>query len=180
MNKAIFLDRDGTIIRDTHHPHKPEDVHLIPGATAALGRAREAGYLLFLFTNQSGVGRGIFKLEDVHICNAHMLELLGLGDDLFTDICIAPEHPDEPSQYRKPSPRFIQEMIDKHELDPARCSMVGDRISDWGAGVNAGITPIALKTGKDFSEASLAYIDEHKVAVYDALLDYVDALLTGN
>ncbi|MEM8549669.1 MAG: HAD-IIIA family hydrolase [Verrucomicrobiota bacterium] len=177
MNKALFLDRDGTIIWDKHHQHKPEDIRPIPGVAEALGKARTAGYLLFLFTNQSGVGRGIFKMEDVHICNQRMLELLGLGDDLFADICIAPEHPEEPVVYRKPCPRFILEMMTKHALDPAQCSMVGDRVSDWGAGLGAGIAPIAVKTGKDFDEKASAFILDHDVAVYDDLVAYIEDLL---
>lgn len=176
MNKALFLDRDGTLTRDNGYAHKPEHIELIPGAADALRRARELGYLLFLFTNQSGVGRGMFTLEDVHACNAHMMELLGLGNDLFADICIAPEHPDDESLYRKPSPRFIHEMTAAHALDPAQCAMVGDRTSDWEAGVNAGIRPIAVRTGKEFGEAATAFIEEHKVAVFDDLAAFVATL----
>ncbi len=177
MNKALFLDRDGTINWDTGYLSKSEDVELIPGVAEALRRAREAGYLLFLFTNQSGVGRGYFSLEDVHRCNARMLELLGLGEDLFAEICIAPEHPEGPAEYRKPSPRFIEEMIAQHQLDPAHCAMVGDRKSDWGAGINAGITPIAVKTGEELDEKAQAYLAEHGVAVYADLAAYIDTLL---
>ncbi|MBC2593968.1 HAD-IIIA family hydrolase [Ruficoccus amylovorans] len=177
MNKALFLDRDGTIIVDNGYAHKPEDIQLIPGAANALRRAHELGYLLFLFTNQSGVGRGMFTLEDVHRCNAHMLELLGLGDELFVDICIAPEHPEnDPPRYRKPSPRYILEMIDRHGLDPTQCAMVGDRTSDWGAGVNAGIRPVALRTGKDLSDKAQAFIAEHQIAVFDDLAAFVATL----
>ena len=176
MNKALFLDRDGTITLDNGYAHKPEQIELIPGVVDALRCARELGYLLFLFTNQSGVGRGMFTLEDVHTCNAHMLDLLGLGEDLFTDICIAPEHPDDESVYRKPSPRFIHEMTAAHALDPAQCAMVGDRPSDWEAGVNAGIRPIAVRTGKDFGDSATAFIEEHQVGVFDDLAVFVATL----
>jgi D-glycero-D-manno-heptose 1,7-bisphosphate phosphatase len=104
--------------------------------------------MLLLFTNQSGIGRGYYTLADAEACNARMLELLGLGDDLFTAICIAPEAPDQPSLYRKPSPRFITESIATYSLDPARCWMVGDRDSDLAAGLAAGIRAAAVCTGK--------------------------------
>jgi D-glycero-D-manno-heptose 1,7-bisphosphate phosphatase len=73
-----------------------------------------------------------------------MLELLDLGDDLFASICIAPERPDEPPVYRKPSPRFIQEMLAEHALAAEAAWMVGDSPSDWQAGINAGIRTAAI------------------------------------
>ena len=89
--RAIFLDRDGTLIENRHYLSSPEGVALLPGVCEALARVREAGAKLFLFTNQSGVGRGYFTLADVEAVNRRMIEVLGLGDDLFAGICIAPE-----------------------------------------------------------------------------------------
>ncbi len=148
MAKAIFLDRDGTLILDRDYLADPAGVQLIPGVPDALRSARALGYLLFLFTNQSGIGRGYHTIEDTHRCNVRMLELIGLGPDLFAGTCIAPEAPDQPSLYRKPSPRFIHEMMEAHHLEPAHCWMVGDRESDLDAGLNAGIRAAAVCTGK--------------------------------
>ena len=128
--RALFLDRDGTIIPDKHYLADPDGVELLPGVAAALARARELGYALFLFTNQSGVARGYFRLDDVHRCNVRMEELIGLPAPLFSDICIATEGPNDPPLYRKPSPRFILESIARHGLDPQHCWMVGDREGD--------------------------------------------------
>jgi D-glycero-D-manno-heptose 1,7-bisphosphate phosphatase len=152
MSKALFLDRDGTIIVDKHYLADPAGVELIPGVSSALQRARELGYKLFLFTNQSGIGRGLYTLDDVLLVNARMETLLALASPLFTELCIAPEAPDQPSLYRKPSPRFIQEMIAAHHLDPAHCAMIGDRPSDAQAGLNAGIRSIAICTGEHTAE----------------------------
>ncbi len=152
MSKALFLDRDGTIIVDKHYLADPAGVELIPGVRAALQRARQLGYKLFLFTNQSGIGRGLYTLDDVLLVNARMETLLALASPLFTELCIAPEAPDQPSLYRKPSPRFIQEMIAAHHLDPAHCAMIGDRSSDAQAGLNAGIRSIAICTGEHTAE----------------------------
>ncbi|MBI3884870.1 MAG: HAD-IIIA family hydrolase [Opitutae bacterium] len=146
--KALFLDRDGTLIRDKDYLADPAGVEVIPGVPAALRRVQALGYLLFLFTNQSGIGRGFHSLADVLRVNERMEELLGLPRPLFTDICIAPEAPGQPSLYRKPSPRFIHEMRAKHRLDPALCWMVGDRESDLGAGLAAGIRAAAVCSGK--------------------------------
>ncbi|MFZ5496126.1 MAG: D-glycero-alpha-D-manno-heptose-1,7-bisphosphate 7-phosphatase [Verrucomicrobiota bacterium] len=142
--KALFLDRDGTIIVDRHYLADPAQVELLPGAREALHGFLADGWKLFLFTNQSGVGQGMFPLAAVHRCNARMLELLALPSPGFTETCIAPEAPDAPAVYRKPSPRFIREMIAKHSLDPAGCWMAGDKPSDVLAGLNAGIRSALL------------------------------------
>ena len=88
--QAIFLDRDGTLIENRHYLSTPEGVALLPGVQEALRRARDRRVKLFLFTNQSGVGRGYFTLADVEAVNRRMIDLLGLGDDLFARICVAP------------------------------------------------------------------------------------------
>ena len=148
MSKALFLDRDGTLILDKVYLADPAGVELIPGVAGALARARSLGYKLFLFTNQSGVGRGLHTLDDALRVNARMEEVLGLPRPVFADICIAPEAPDQPSLYRKPSPRFIVESIARHALDPAHCWMVGDREADVQAGLSAKINVAAVTTGK--------------------------------
>lgn len=146
MNRALFLDRDGTLIVHRPYLHRPDEVELLPGVSDALRAARAAGFLLFLFTNQSGVGRGLFTLADVDAVNARMIALIGLGADLFARVCIAPEAPDQPSAYRKPSPRFIRECIADFGLDPRECWMIGDNVSDWQAGLAAGIGVLAVQS----------------------------------
>lgn len=146
--KALFLDRDGTLIVDKAYLADPAGVELIPGVREGLARARALGYKLFLFSNQSGIGRGYFTLDDAHRCNARMEELLALGPGLFADVCLPPEVPEQPSLYRKPSPRFILESIARHGLDPRHCHMVGDRETDVRAGLNAGIRAVGICTGQ--------------------------------
>ena len=142
--QALFLDRDGTLIEHVPYLHDPAGVVLLPGVREALLRAKEASIQLFLFTNQSGVGRGLFSLTDVEAVNGRMLDLLGLGSNLFTAICIAPERPDEPPAYRKPSPRFIKETLALHGIDRDAAWMLGDSAVDWEAGRNAGIHVAAI------------------------------------
>ena len=144
LPQAVFLDRDGTLIENRHYLASPEGVVILPGVREALARVRDAGAKLFLLTNQSGVGRGYFTLADVEAQNRRMLDLLNLGDELFTQICIAPERPDEPPVYRKPSPRFIHEMLVEHAVATEAAWMVGDSPADWEAGLNAGIRAAAI------------------------------------
>ncbi|MDR1433265.1 MAG: HAD-IIIA family hydrolase [Puniceicoccales bacterium] len=136
---AIFLDRDGTIIVDKNYPSDPEGVELLSGAREAITLLKNFGCLLFLFSNQSGIGRGLLTFDDANACNRRMVTLLGCGDGVFDEICMATEAPSADPIYRKPSPRFILEMIEKYGLSKKNCHMVGDKESDVFAGINAGI-----------------------------------------
>jgi D-glycero-D-manno-heptose 1,7-bisphosphate phosphatase len=166
VSRALFLDRDGTLIVDKVYLADPAGVELIAGAAEGLRRARSLGYRLFLFTNQSGIGRGLHTIEDTHRVNARMEELLGLPGPVFDGTCIAPEAPGQPSAYRKPSPRFIQETLSAHALDPAACWMVGDSPADVGAALAAGIRAAAVRTGKVPPE-SIPGVAEGRVPVFD-------------
>lgn len=137
--KALFLDRDGTVLEHIPYLHEPEKVRLVKGASEALRMALACGFHLFLFTNQSGVGRGLFTMAEVEACHQRMLALLDLPAPGFTAICIAPEAPGDPVCYRKPSPRFIFEMIEAYNLDPGSCWMIGDHPTDMMAAERAGI-----------------------------------------
>ena len=173
--KAIFLDRDGTLIENRHFLRSPDGVALLPGVREALAKARKAGSKFFLFTNQSGVGRGYFTLADVAAVNQRMIEVLWFGDDLFTGICIAPERPDEPAAYRKPSPRFIHETLAEHGWAPEAAWMVGDSPSDWEAGCNAGVCTAALvpEQKSDFDRARWLRMG---VEPYSSLLEWASAV----
>src|SRR6266568_5997133 len=107
MNEAVFLDRDGTLIEERDYLHRPEDVVVLPGAGPALRRLQEARFQLFIVSNQSGVGRGYFSLDDVERVNCHLLSELARETISFRKIYIAPEGPDTPSRGRKPSPQFL-------------------------------------------------------------------------
>jgi D-glycero-D-manno-heptose 1,7-bisphosphate phosphatase len=174
-SKALFLDRDGTLMVDRNYLADPEGVELLDGAAEALRIARRLGYRLFLFTNQSGVARKLFTLEAVHAIHARMEALMGLPGPLFTDICIAPEGADEPPVYRKPCPRFILEMIASHKLDPAQCFMVGDANSDIMAAVNAGIHPIGLP-GPRLDVDALPEPARSRLRRFGSLLEFVRSL----
>jgi D-glycero-D-manno-heptose 1,7-bisphosphate phosphatase len=165
---ALFLDRDGTIIRDAGFLSDPGGVALLDGAGEALRRAAQT-HRLYLFTNQSGIGRGYYTLEQARAVNARLLELLQLPPPGFAGVCIAPEAPDQPAVYRKPSPRFILESIARDGLDPARCWMLGDRLSDLQAGVNAGIRAALILNRDHFKEETRRFCEARAIPVFESL-----------
>ncbi len=144
---AVFLDRDGTLIEERHYLRSPEQVAVFPGVGEALQRLREGGFRLFLVTNQSGVGRGYFTLEDVAQVHAHLLGLLP-GGAAWEKTYVAPERPDLPSRGRKPSPQFLLDARAEFGLDLARSYMIGDKLIDLECGWNAGVRrSLLVRTG---------------------------------
>lgn len=150
LPEALFLDRDGTLIKWVDYLHEPGEVVLEPGIAQALWKVKNAGCRLFLHTNQSGVGRGYFPMSSVHAVNDEMFRQMGVEQDFFDEICIASDDPSNLNDrtYRKPSPRFELEMIEKYGLEKTACYMIGDSISDIEAGLNAGIRSIGLRENK--------------------------------
>jgi len=146
--KAVFLDRDGTIIEERNYLRHPEDVVIFPGAAAALFRLQKAEFKLFIVSNQSGVGRGYFTVEDVEKVNRHLLETLKRENVLIEKVYFAPESPEMPSRGRKPSPQFLFDARDEFELDLASSFMIGDKLIDLECGWNAGVRHcILVRTG---------------------------------
>ena len=180
--KALFLDRDGTLVVDKGYVHNPKEVELLRGVGEALKRALAADYSLFMLTNQSGVGRGYYSLEDVYACNRYMERLLKLPKPLFLEVGVAPEVPDGPTLYRKPSPRFILEMIAKYGLDPKHCFMLGDRLSDIEAGMNAGIKGVGLATDPKIGlrEKVKGLRGKESPPIFGDLPEFINALLNGD
>ncbi len=173
--EALFLDRDGTLIFDKDYLHEPEKVELIPGVPEALKTAKNAGGKLFVVTNQSGSGRGFITFEEYEKCHKKFLELLGVPADFFDACCIAPEAPEMPSKYRKPSPAFILEQLEAFpEISPKNCFMVGDRLSDWECGLNAKIRAAAVETGKPFDEKSRLWLSKNRVETFPNFAKFVE------
>src|SRR5208282_5004777 len=148
MNRAVLLDRDGVLIEERNYLHRVEDVVFLPRVAAALKRFRDAGFKLFIVSNQSGVGRGYFTLADVERVNEHLCRELARDGVRFEKIYIAPEKPDEPSRGRKPSPQFLFDARDEFGLDLAQSYLIGDKLSDLECGWNAGVKKsILVRTG---------------------------------
>jgi D-glycero-D-manno-heptose 1,7-bisphosphate phosphatase len=148
MNRAIFLDRDGTLIAEKNYLCRAEDVEIFPGAGRALKKLSDAGFKLFIVSNQSGVGRGYFTLVEVDRVNEHLVRELARDGVRFEKIYIAPEAPDKPSRGRKPSPQFLFDARDEFGLDMTRSYLIGDKLIDLECGWNAGVKKsILVRTG---------------------------------
>ncbi len=140
MAKALFLDRDGVVIVEEGYLCEPDRVKLIPGAADAMRMAREAGYLLIMVSNQSGVARGKFGLADVEQVNMRLSEMLAVYGAAFDAVYYCPHHPDitGPCDCRKPAPGMLLRAQKEFNIDMKDSAMVGDRPGDVQAGVNAG------------------------------------------
>jgi D-glycero-D-manno-heptose 1,7-bisphosphate phosphatase len=148
MNVAVFLDRDGTIISEKEFLRDPAEVELLAGAPAGLRRLSDAGFKLFIVTNQSGVGRGYFTMADVNAVNARIRREFERHGVTFERIYIAPEAPDQPSRGRKPSPQFLFEAQGEFGINLASSYMIGDKLIDLECGWNAGVRKsILVRTG---------------------------------
>src|SRR3974390_3565592 len=148
MAPAVFLDRDGTLIEERNYLSRPEDVAIFPGVGPALKRLQDMGFKLFIVSNQSGVGRGYFTLEDVERVNRHLGGIFAGGSVRFQKIYTAPEAPDQPSRGRKPSPQFLFDARDEFGLELGSSFMIGDKLIDLQCGWNAGVNRCLLvRTG---------------------------------
>ena len=148
MNRAVFLDRDGTLNVEKEYLSDPARLEIFPGAGPALRRLMDAGFLLLIVTNQSGIGRGLYTLTDMHAVNARLCLELGKQGVRFEKIYFSPEHPAQPGRGRKPSPQFLFDARDEFGLDLAQCYMVGDKLLDVLCGRDAGVKrSILVRTG---------------------------------
>ena len=147
-DRAVFLDRDGTLNEERRYLSDPAKVVLLPGVIKGLTQLTSAGFRLVIITNQSGIGRGYYTLEDMRRVNARVAELVAGEGIRFERIYFAPEAPEAPSRGRKPSPQFLFDARDELGLDLSRSYMVGDKLIDLECGRNAGVRrSILVRTG---------------------------------
>jgi len=145
---AIFADRDGTLLEHVDYLGDPDQVRLLPGVRTAVRELLDAGAAFFVFTNQSGVGRGYYPLEAVFRCHARMFELMGVEMRRIAGYCIAPGAPGDGDPYRKPAPRFIDEALDRFQIPREQAHMVGDTRVDLRTAAAAGVHAWLVGNGK--------------------------------
>jgi len=146
-SRAVFVDRDGTIMHDADYCSDPKQVHVFEGVREALRRLKRKGYKLIIITNQSGIGRGFFTLEQYRAVETEVWRQVGPGLIDATYFC--PDTPEQPSKCRKPAPGMILQAARDHHIDLVRSFFIGDKEIDAECGRNAGVRTIRVRTGFD-------------------------------
>lgn len=151
---AAFLDRDGTLNHDAGYTHKIADFRWVDGAVDAIKRLNDAGFLVFVVTNQAGIARGYYEPEAVHTLHAWMGEELAGHGAHIDDFRYCPHHPEGtvpelaiPCACRKPATGMLQSLIDQWQPDLTRSFMLGDAAKDAEAGAAVGIYSECIPTG---------------------------------
>jgi D-glycero-D-manno-heptose 1,7-bisphosphate phosphatase len=146
---ALFVDRDGTMIREVGFLHRPEEVELVLGVGEALRRVNDAGRAVVVVTNQSGIARGLFDRDAVDAVHARLSELLAAFGARVDGYYVSPHHPafTHASRCRKPGTGMFEEAARDLGLQVPDSLMVGDRASDVEAGKAFGVRSMLVRTG---------------------------------
>jgi len=181
MAKAVFLDRDGTIIEDSGYISTPEQIHFIPGSIAAIKKLNQAGYKVIVITNQSGVARGIFSEDMLQTIDKIVHRQILNGGAHVDGFYYCPHHPEhgvypykQKCDCRKPEIGLIKKAVKDHQLELAGSFLVGDHSCDIGAGKKAGVKTIFVLTGHGAKEKEkLAEKPDHTAADLAAAVKYI-------
>jgi D-glycero-D-manno-heptose 1,7-bisphosphate phosphatase len=142
---AVFIDRDGTIMEDADYCSDPKQVKIFPGVPGSLRRLKSKGFKLIIITNQSGIGRGFFTVEQYRAVEAEVQRQL--GDGLIDATYFCPDVPGRDSSCRKPAPTMILQAAREHQIDLSRSFFIGDKEIDAECGRNVGVRTIRVQTG---------------------------------
>lgn len=155
MKKAVFLDRDGTIIKERNFVSSPRQVKILSGVPQALRLLKEAGYQLVVFSNQSGIARGLFTINDLNQIHQHIKRLLKKKGGALAGIYYCPHHPEgKISRYRKrcncrkPEPGMLRKAARDLGINLKESVVIGDSLRDLQAGKKVGTRTILVLTGK--------------------------------
>jgi D-glycero-D-manno-heptose 1,7-bisphosphate phosphatase len=163
-SRAVFLDRDGTLLDELGYLRRPEDVRLLPGAAEGVRLINRAGWLAVVVTNQSGLARGLFDERELRAVHARLAAELVRADARLDAILYCPHHPEEGEpplrsacDCRKPAPGLLLEAARRLGLDLAASWIVGDSLHDLEAGRRAGLAGgLLVLTGKGRQELARA------------------------
>ena len=180
MKKAIFLDRDGTINVEKDYIYKSEDLVFEEGSIEALKTFKNLGYILIVVSNQSGIAKGYFTEADLNIFNNNMNEILKKNGVEITEFYCCLHHPDGIGKYkkvcecRKPNNKMIEDAIKKYNIDREKPYMIGDKISDIGAGLKSNLKTVLVKTGYGLKD--MEKIDKNETLICENLKDFSEIL----
>ena len=146
MDRAVFLDRDGVLNEDKGYTYKLSDLRILDGVVEGLKKISSLGYKLIIVSNQSGIARGFFTLDQMHIFMQGLINLLYKHDIEILDYYYCPHHIDgeideftKSCSYRKPEPGMIFQAQKEHKLDLSQSILIGDKESDILAGQKANL-----------------------------------------
>lgn len=145
-NKAIFLDRDGVINEDAGYVHRIEDFKIIPGVFNSLKKLQSAGYKLIVITNQSGIGRGIYTMEDFFKVNKYMMNILKNQGIKIDKVYFCPHNPEDNCNCRKPKTGLLEKAAEEFDIDIESSWIIGDKLSDVEMGEKAGCKTLLLES----------------------------------
>lgn len=138
MTRAVFIDRDGTLIKDKVETVRPGDLEFLPGADS-LALLKAAGFLLIVITNQSGIGKGHYSEKDMQIFHSHMLKgARNIGVEI-DGIYFCPHTKEDGCSCRKPLPGMLLKAASDFDIDLGGSYLIGDQNRDALAGINAGV-----------------------------------------
>jgi D-glycero-D-manno-heptose 1,7-bisphosphate phosphatase len=159
--KAVFLDRDGTINQEKQYIKEIEDFYLIPGSLEALKILTQHGIKIYIITNQAGIAKGYFTLEQYHKLSEYMLELFRDQGVKIEQVLYCPHHPDgivpeytQDCLCRKPNTKLLENLIEENDFKVEEIVLIGDKNSDIEAGRRLGIKTYLVETGFGFEEKS--------------------------
>jgi len=173
--RAVFLDRDGTLIHDRHYLGDPAGVELLPGAARAVARLASAGFFVVLVTNQSGIGRGYFTEDDYRAVHARLEELLAAGGARLDASYHAPDAEDsgDPDADRKPGAGLFLRAARDHGIDLAASIWIGDRLRDVLAAGRFGGRAILVRG----AQTEVAEAEGRGIGIVGSLEEAVGVLL---
>jgi len=182
MQKALFLDRDGTLNEDYDFVHTKEQWTWCKGAVETIRWANEHNWKVIVVTNQSGVSRGLFSLEKVNELHEWVNEELKIHSAHVDEWCVAHWHPSFHEgldlsllEYRKPGLRYYQEMIEKYNLNASRCIVMGDKPSDLKPGIALGMRAFYIHS-RFHEKNDHTWLDEHDFQPYKNIGEVLELL----
>lgn len=168
--KAVFLDRDGTLIEDKGYMSCSSEVNLLEGTIDALLILKKLGFEFIIISNQSGIGRGLITKTQVEEINKYLIELLAFEGIFITAIYYCPHTPEDNCICRKPKPEMVLSALNKYDISEEESFLVGDKITDAEAAINAGVKPILISSDSKLKDNSPS------IMVWDSLLAWAQSI----
>jgi D-glycero-D-manno-heptose 1,7-bisphosphate phosphatase len=172
--RFVLIDRDGTLILEKHYLFNPDEVELIPGAATALKVLQQAGWGICVVTNQSGIARGYFDMNQLRSVHERLNDMLARFDVHLDGIFLCPHDPEDQCNCRKPRPGLIHQAMAEHGFGAQHAWVIGDKEVDIGLGRAVGAGTILVRTGygKRYEQDTRAdFVADDLAAAVDLILN---------